>query len=214
MADRRLPTTAYAVLGMLALRSWTGYELTQQMRRSLDYCWPKADTVLYEEPRRLISLGLAKATEEQKNGRTRARYSITPKGRRALRAWLATPPSAPRLELEPMLRLLYADQGDVDDLLQAMTVFRAWAEERYEQGIRIFGEYLETGEPFPGRLHLNVLFGTFYAELFELIDRWTRLVEEEAASWPATKDVGMTERGRELAEDAVARSVRSRAAGR
>src|SRR5688500_13601012 len=101
---------------MLALRSWTGYELTQQMRRSLDYCWPKAESVLYDEPRRHVTLGLAKTSEEQKNGRTRVRYSITPRGRRALRAWLATPTSAPRLELEPMLRLLYADQGDVDDL--------------------------------------------------------------------------------------------------
>ena len=50
-----LPTTSYAVLGLLALRSWTGYELVQQARRSLAFCWPKEDSVLYEEPRRLVA---------------------------------------------------------------------------------------------------------------------------------------------------------------
>lgn len=205
MDHRPLPTTSYAVLGMLALRSWTGYELTNQMRRSLDYCWPKADSVLYDEPRRLVALGLARTTEEQKDGRTRTRYAITAKGRRALRAWLATPPAPPRLEVEPMLRLLYADQGEVEDLQQAMATFRAWAEERYELGVAMYRDYLDTGGPFPDRLHLNVLFGAFYVELFEVIERWTRLVEEEAAGWPSTEGVGLTERGRALAEEALAR---------
>lgn len=205
MGDPALPTTSYAVLGMLAIRSWTDYELTQQMRRSLDYCWPKAESVLYDEPRRLVALGLAKVAHEHQDGRARARYSITAKGKRALRAWLATPPSAPRFELEPLLRLLYADQGDLADLGQAMATFRSWAEERYERGMSMFRSYVETGGPFPGRQSLNVLFGSFFAELFELIDRWTRLVEEEAATWSSTRDVGMTERGKALAMEALDR---------
>src|SRR5687767_15157893 len=96
---------------MLAIRPWTGYELTQQMRRSLDYCWPKADSVLYEEPRRLVAAGLARATSETHDGRRRTRYHITAKGRRALQSWLATRPGEPRLEVEPLLRLLYAEHG-------------------------------------------------------------------------------------------------------
>jgi len=205
MEQAALPTTSYAVLGMLALRSWTGYELTQQMRRSLDYCWPKAESVLYDEPRRLVQRGLARTTQEEHGGRTRTRYTITAAGRRALRTWLATDPSPPRLELEPMLRLLYADQGEVDDLRRSMEAFRRWATERYEGGMAMFADYLETGGPFPDRLHVNVLFGAFFAELFELIDRWTRLVETEAGSWPGTAGVGMTDGARAVAEGALAR---------
>jgi hypothetical protein len=32
-----------------------------QLRRSLIYCWPKAESVLYDEPKRLVRLGLATA---------------------------------------------------------------------------------------------------------------------------------------------------------
>jgi PadR family transcriptional regulator AphA len=66
-----LPTTSYAILGMLALRPWTAYELTQQLRRSLTYCWPKAESVLYDEPKRLVRLGLATAQRQPAGRRTR-----------------------------------------------------------------------------------------------------------------------------------------------
>jgi DNA-binding PadR family transcriptional regulator len=203
--DEQLPTTSYAVLGMLAIRPWTGYELTQQMRRSLDYCWPKADSVLYEEPRRLVAAGLARATAEEHAGRQRTRYHITAKGRRTLKAWLAAPPGDPRLEVEPLLRLLFAEHGTADDLRQAIASFRSWAESRYEAGIAMFRDYLETGGPFPDRLHLQVLFGAFYEELFFLVRRWTTMVDEELDSWPSTAGVGWTPGVRALAEQAVSR---------
>lgn len=200
-----IPTTSYAVLGMLAIRPWTGYELTQQMRRSLDYCWPKADSVLYEEPRRLVAAGLARATSEEQDGRRRNRYHITPKGRQALAAWLATPPAAPKFQIEPLLRLLYADHGNADDLRHAVDTLRSWAESRYEGGIAMFREYLDSGGPFPDRLHLQVLFGAFYEELFFLIRRWTETVEAELESWDTTAEVGWTPGTRAIAERALAR---------
>ena len=33
----RLPATSYAILGMLAVRPWSAYELTKQIRRSLEF---------------------------------------------------------------------------------------------------------------------------------------------------------------------------------
>jgi PadR family transcriptional regulator AphA len=201
-----LPTTSYAVLGMLAVKPWSGYELTQQLRRSLDYCWPKAASVLYDEQRRLVRLGLATATDERANGRKRTRYAITDDGRAALRNWLATPPEDPKLEVEVMLRLLYADSGEPEDLLRSVAAFRAWAEDRYRLGVEMFEDYLETGGPFPERAHLNSLFGLFYADLFEVVDRWTRLVEEEVGSWPSTEAVGMTATERRRVAEVVSRA--------
>lgn len=200
-----LPTTSFAILGMLSIKPWTGAELTRQMRRSLDYCWPKADSVLYEEPRRLVAAGLAKATTETQGNRQVTRYSITAKGRAALRAWLRTEPDAPRLEIEPLLRLLFADAGSADDLRRAMVAFRTWAEERYEGGVAMFRDYLETGGPFPDRVHLSSLFGAFYEELFFVIRRWTETVEAELDRWPSTAGVGFTPTTRALAEGVVAR---------
>lgn len=204
-----LPTTSFAVLGMLAIQSWTAYELTQQMRRSLDYCWPKTESVLYDEPRRLERLGLATSEVEQQQGRARTRWSITEAGRAALTEWLATPPQPPRLEIETMLRLLFADHGEPEDLRRAVEVLRGWAAERVERGDSMVREYLAGRSPYPERAHLASLFGAFYGELFELVDRWADIVEAELDDWPSTSGVGMTERGRHLLEAALARRVQS-----
>src|SRR5262245_35683445 len=108
MAD--LTTTSYAILGLLNIRHWSAYELTQQARRSLRYAWPKSESHLYAEPKRLVKLGLAGVTEAPAGPvRTRQVYRITPAGRRALKRWLATEPAPPQLEFEALLRLFYAD---------------------------------------------------------------------------------------------------------
>ena len=200
-----LPTTSYAILGMLALRPWTAYELTQQLRRSLSYCWPKAESVLYDEPKRLVRLGLATAHSEPAGRRTRTAYAITDDGRRAFGAWLATQPGPPRVEFETMLRLVYADQGAKEDLLGAVQAARGWAEGRFVEGREQVQGYLADGGPFPERLHLIALFARFYADLFELIIQWSELAEAEIQAWPRTDDLGMTERTRALLEELVSR---------
>ena len=72
-----LTTTSYAVLGLLALRPWTTYELAQQMDRALGQFWPPARSKLYEEPKKLVTHGLAIATRESTGRRPRTVYSIT-----------------------------------------------------------------------------------------------------------------------------------------
>jgi PadR family transcriptional regulator AphA len=200
-----LPTTAYAILGMLALRPWSAYELTQQTRRSLDYCWPTAESVLYQEPKRLVRLGLATAEREAAGRRTRTVYAITEQGRQVLAEWLATPPSPPSLEVEAMLRLLYADQGSKQDLLEAIDATRAWALARAPEGLAQVRGYLADGGPFPERLHVIALFGRFYLDLFELLVRWADLAEAEVAAWPRTADLGMTDQTRALLEELLTR---------
>jgi PadR family transcriptional regulator AphA len=50
MAERELTTTSYAILGLLAIKPWSTYELAAQMRRNLHYFWPRAESNLYAEP--------------------------------------------------------------------------------------------------------------------------------------------------------------------
>ena len=79
-------TTAQAILGLLALRSWTTYELTKQVQRSIGWFWPRAERKLYDEPKRLVAAGLAASSAEMTGARPRTVYTITAKGRKALRA--------------------------------------------------------------------------------------------------------------------------------
>jgi DNA-binding PadR family transcriptional regulator len=199
-ATPSLPTTSYAILGMLALRPWSAYELTQQMRRSLDYCWPTAESVLYDEPKRLVRLGLATAKRQSAGRRGRTVYTITEQGRARLAEWLGTHPRPPRLEVEAMLRLLYADQGGKQDLLEAVRATRDWVLQHAPGGLAQVDGYLADGGPFPERLHIIALFSRFYSDLFELIIDWADFAEAEVAAWPATADLGMTEQTRALLE--------------
>ena len=57
-----MSTTSYAILGLLAVKPWTTHELVQQVDRSLRRFWPRAQSKLYEEPKKLVDHGF-EATE-------------------------------------------------------------------------------------------------------------------------------------------------------
>ncbi len=93
----RITTSSYAVLALLDLKPWTGYELTHQAQRSLRYAWPKSERLLYSEPKKLVDLGFATVRQEDNGKRTRNVYTITEDGREALTEWTKTRTQPPRL---------------------------------------------------------------------------------------------------------------------
>ena len=180
----RLSTTSYAVLGLLSLRSWTTYELAQQMGRSLDRIWPRAESKVYEEPKKLVEHGLARAKVEQVGQRARTRYMITAKGRRALAAWLAEPGAGPVLESEQLVKVLFAHQGTRSDTLATLAAARAWAVEQNEDSLAAGRSYQAGEGEFQAHVAHNMLVGGFLTELYRMVAEWadwaTALVEE----WP------------------------------
>ena len=186
MAVTELTTTSYAILGLLALRPWTTYELAQQMTRALGQFWPRAESNLYAEPKKLVALGLASAAKEAVGKRPRTVYSITDEGRRALADWMATPVATPGpvLEFEALVRVFFAEQGSKDDLVAAIEGVRAWAEERISTGVQIPRQYLEGKGPFPERLPWIVLAGMFLTEWGLSIGRWADWALGVVEDWP------------------------------
>lgn len=200
-----MTTSSYAVLALLDLKPWTGYELTHQAQRSLRYAWPKSERLLYSEPKKLVALGFATVERDTTGGRTRNMYTITEAGREALRAWASTRTQPPRFEVEALLRLLFADHGSKDDLLGALDELEADIGEHHEAIVELMGSYLDGGHPFPQRTHLSVLFATFQIEMFKTIEAWLDFARAEIDEWPTTEDLGMTPRTevltRKLAND-------------
>lgn len=196
----RLTTTSYALLGLLAVQPWTAYELNQQMQRSLHYVWPKSESLIYTEPKKLVDAGLARVTQERKGDRTRAQYRITAAGRRALRAWLDTEPAAPLFEIETILRVTFADQGTPEQLTGALRSARAWADGELARARPQLESYLDTGGPFPERLHLIALVAGFYGELFDLMRRYFGDAADLVETWDATTGVPTDGRLRDLLE--------------
>lgn len=176
-------TTSYATLGLLAVQPWSTYELTNQIRRSLARFWPRAASKLYEEPRKLVALGYATAETQHQGRRRRTVYAITPEGRRALAAWLATTGAPPALESEQLLRVFLADHGTRQDLLDTLAATRAWARDRAEFDAAIAREHLGGG-PFPQRLAVNTLVGRYLSDMSEATERWADWASEIVRDWP------------------------------
>jgi PadR family transcriptional regulator, regulatory protein AphA len=185
-------TTSYAILGLLSVRPWSAYELAQQMSRSMIHCWPVAPSVVYHEPKRLVSMGYATVTRQQAGRRSRAVYQIAPGGREALRQWLTTPPADPQLQMEPMLRLIFADSASPEELTASLRKLRAWADHRLAVGARQCEDYLATGGPFPDRLDLLALFAEFFGQLYALAGDWAQHAEDDVTPWPATTTTGLS----------------------
>jgi DNA-binding PadR family transcriptional regulator len=199
-----LTTTSYAILGLLNIKPWSAYELTQQAQRSLRYAWPKSESHLYAEPKRLVRMGFARVSETPAGPvRTRQVYRITAAGRRALRRWLESEPAPPQLEFEAVLRLFYADATDKAAVLSALTHTHDDLLERYAEGMALAEGWLDGEAPFPERLHISALVAVFTRDLLQLMIRWSEFAQREIDQWPKTDDLGMTKRTRELLQRIV-----------
>jgi len=181
---RDLTTTSYASLGLLALKPWSTYELAKQMERSLHNFWPRAESKIYEEPKNLVAHGLARSRKEPTGKRPRTVYSITPKGRRALRRWLDEPGGPPSLEFEGIMKVFFSDQGSKEQLLEQIRSIREWAAAERQRAVPILRGYLEDGGPFPERLHIIRLMVRFLSERTRFVEDWARWAEEEVQGWP------------------------------
>ncbi|MBN9734065.1 MULTISPECIES: PadR family transcriptional regulator [unclassified Pseudonocardia] len=201
-------TTSYAMLGLLAVRPWSTYELTNQIRRSLARFWPRASSKLYEEPRKLVALGYATAESQNQGRRRRTVYTITEDGRRALAAWLTEPGSPPALESEQLLRVFLADNGTKADLLRTIEATRRWARETAAVDAAIARSYLEGDAPFPDRAGLNTLVGRYLSDMSAATERWADWASEVVASWP--DDLSDLPVETEALREVVARDPRDR----
>ena len=208
------PTT-YGLLGMLAVRSWTGYELTRQMRRSLRFVWSSSEGHLYREQKRLVELGWAAVETEPLGGRSRKRYTITPAGEAALRDWLATAPQEPHFEIEGLLRLFFGDRGSVEDMAKSMEATADAARSMLDEMLGFVDEYLAEGGPlwmlehdvggpggervefrgrpmFPERLHVVALVIDATTRLLADVEVFSRTTAEELRTWPGMSDATNT----------------------
>lgn len=182
-----LTTTGYAILGLLSLRDWTTYELAQQMQRTLGYVWPRAERKIYDEPKRLTGLGFATATADSVGRRPRTTYAITPAGRAALAAWLATEPAPSSIEFEGVLRVLFADQGDIESLRASLATVRAQAiDARLRIAVMSAGVAETDGGEFPARMHVNALAIRFLVDHYDAMIAWADWAQAETKTWRDT----------------------------
>jgi len=204
MPSGPLTTTHFSLLCLLSLRPWSAYELVGQMRRSLDLIWPRAQSNLYADLKRLAREGLATSETVRIGKRSRTIYTISLAGRAILQPWLAEPGAPPVFECEALVKLAYVAAGGKDAALAQIAVLAQHADERLALGRRVAHQYIED-EALPSRLHVNAVMWRFLWEQHQAIARWAAWADNEIRQWPDTGDApALRRRGRRVLRQSLA----------
>ncbi len=87
--NQPVTTTEATVLGLVAFGERSGYDLARFADQSVGYLWAPSRSQIYKVLTRLRDGRLVRSRDVQQQGRPdKALYTITPHGRRSLRAWL------------------------------------------------------------------------------------------------------------------------------
>lgn len=181
-----LTTTSYAILGLVALKPFSTYELAKQMRRNLRFFWPRAESKIYAEPKRLTRLGLVRQTRRYVGKRASTVYAITPAGRRALLAFIAGRGKPPSIEFDNLVRVFFADMGSVENLLATLRAVREDADQLEQEGVAVALSYLGDPSGFHERLHINALMFDLLRRYANLFREWAQVAEAEVSQWHDT----------------------------
>jgi PadR family transcriptional regulator, regulatory protein AphA len=194
---KQLTTTSYAVLAQVAVHPWSTYELVQQRVRYFRYVWPRAESAIYREVKRLSSMGLLDAKKEHVGKRARTVYSITEKGRDALREWLATPVSPFAMDFEALIRLFVAPLGTKEQIVTTLNQVRSDVREMLRFGGAVKQEFLEGISVTQDQAYIRALAMDFFISLLNTVGAWAERTLAEIESWDDLSSDGKNERALE-----------------
>jgi PadR family transcriptional regulator AphA len=123
----------YALLGLLAERPASGYDLARAFEGDFGrYAWQAGHNRIYPELARLTEEGLVEVVEEGARGRRT--YGLTEEGLAELRAWLLEPRGGKAVRNEHVLRYFLLSALERDD---ARAYLRGIAEDCERQAARL-----------------------------------------------------------------------------
>lgn len=128
----RLTGFSYAILVLVGRGGAGPHDLRRMVERGRVY-WDAAPSQWYAEPKRLARLGYLSAEKRPGQTRQRTHYELTAQGREAIAAWVRTPAPLPRVQNEPVVRLMAADLVDSADVKAGLQALRSEVEGRLRQ---------------------------------------------------------------------------------
>ena len=136
--------TRFAVLAMLSLGPRSGYDVQQQIQRTLGHFWSESYGQIYPTLRQLLAEGQATARTVAQSGKpNRNLYSITPRGREALHVWLQRPPEPPPVRNEMLLKTFVGWQVPPSVLVEHVEQLKTYYTD-LEGQFRKFERFLKT----------------------------------------------------------------------
>jgi PadR family transcriptional regulator AphA len=134
----------FALLGALADRPRTGYELLKHFEQSLAYAWPASHSQIYPELSRLREDGLIEQTGSgARNSKT---YAVTEEGLAEVRRWLRETEPDRRVRSDAALRTFFLWLLEPDEARAELERERRYWQDRLEEL-----EAIKAGPRGPGR---------------------------------------------------------------
>src|SRR5829696_5881166 len=103
-----LSATGKVILGMLAARPRSGYEIKQLVDSSARFFWTASYGQIYPELKKLEKWGLIAGDDSSQGARQRTTFRLTTEGKRAAREWISRPPEVLEVRDEGLLKLFFA----------------------------------------------------------------------------------------------------------
>jgi DNA-binding PadR family transcriptional regulator len=120
-----LPTSAYAILGLLTFGEQSGYDLQKLVEQSVGHFFDPAKSQIYSVLRRLVEAGFAVERPVPQDDRPDKRmYRATGAGERALGAWLAAPPDDDVYRSPFLIHLFFGHLIEPGVLLEQVRAYR------------------------------------------------------------------------------------------
>lgn len=124
-------TLKYSILGLLATRPMSGYDLKGTFDQSVSYVWNASGSQIYSALRDLERNGLVQAELIVQESRPNKKiYSVTPPGQQALRDWLKAPVPEKFSKDEFLVKLFFGNEVDDTVALQHLVQFREHLQEQ------------------------------------------------------------------------------------
>jgi DNA-binding PadR family transcriptional regulator len=165
----------WAVLGLVALKPRSGYDIKRLVDRTIRHFWAASYGQIYPELKRLEEVGWIAGDDAPRGGRARRLYRITDAGRGALREWLGGRETRVEMRDESLLRLFFSDTLPPEQGLGLLAARR----EGYRQMLGYLRSLDDGTGPDPPFVDLVYRWGLDYCEWgIEWCDREERRLRQ------------------------------------
>jgi PadR family transcriptional regulator, regulatory protein AphA len=189
-----LSATGKVILGMLAARPRSGYEIKKLVDSSARFFWAASYGQIYPELKKLEKAGLIAGDDSSRGGRQSTTFRLTAEGKRAAREWIRKPPEVLETRDEGLLKLFFAGAIDprrgAEIARERAAISRAKAAE-----LRAIWDMVDEGQPDgpeaePDIGSLTVL--RYGIEMSEWTAEWFERAAEDLENQRTDGRVGVT----------------------
>lgn len=173
----RLSPFSYGILVLVGRGGAGPHDLRRMVEQGRGVYWDAAPSQWYAEPKRLAKLGYLAARKEPGRTRERTHYTLTDAGRDALAAWVRTPSSMPRIQNEPVVRLLAADLVDPAAVREGLAGMRS----EIDDARAAMRRAREVVPSLPARARLLEVNHDFAERFLRLQEEWLEHAEQTLA---------------------------------